>query len=253
MNAIFSSWFYTESNNRRTGNMAGNGNKKLERYLATEPKPKVEEDALLSDIVYIRLLDAFRHGGFKPGDILSVNRISQLLGISRTPVSQAVRRLSQEGTIQINPGHSISVAAPSFLEALDSVDVRMLLEPIQVSLVAGKLLPEAQEKLRNTLDVMEQAAQEDDRGARSRADTVYHEILFTYCPNQYLGKIVMQSRYRVLRTVTDQYTSRQYIIDGTAEHRNIAEAIIAGDSQRAEALMLVHIQNVRKKMLERLS
>jgi DNA-binding GntR family transcriptional regulator len=235
------------------GNMAGNGNKKLEQYLATEPGPKVEEDALLSDIAYKRLLDAFRHGGFKPGDILSVNRISQLLGISRTPVTQAMRRLAQEGIIQINPGHSISVAAPSFQEALDSVDVRMLLEPVQVSLVAGKLPPEAQEKLLNTLDVMEQAAQEDDRGAWSRADTIYHEILFTNCPNQYLGKIVMQSRNRVLRTVTDRYTSRQYIIDGTIEHRNIAEAIISGDSQRAEALMLVHIQNVRKKMIERFS
>ena len=116
--------------------MAQNGNKKLERYLASEPGPKVEEDALLSDVAYNRLLDALRHGGFKPGDNLSTNRISQLLGISRTPVSHAVRRLAQEGIIQVIPGHSISVAAPSFREALDSVDVRMLLEPNQAALVA---------------------------------------------------------------------------------------------------------------------
>lgn len=233
--------------------MAGNGNKKLELYLASEPPPKVEEEALLSDVAYNRLLDALRHGGFKPGDNLSTNRISQLLGISRTPVTQAVRRLAQEGIIQIVPGHSISVAAPSFNEALDSVDVRILLEPSLSARVAGKLPPEAQEKLLNTLDLMEQAAREDDRGAWSRADTVYHEILVTYCPNGYLGDLVMQSRNRVLRTVTDQYTSQQYIIDGTAEHRHIAEAIIASDSQRAEALTLVHIQNVRKNMLTRYS
>lgn len=233
--------------------MAGNGNRKLERYLASEPGPKLEEDALLSDVAYDRLLDALRHGGFKPGDNLSVNRISQLLGISRTPVTHAVRRLAQEGIIQIDPGHSISVAAPSFQEALDSVDVRMLLEPQQAALVAGNLPPKAQETMLKTLDLMEQAAQEDDRGAWSRADTVYHEILFTYCPNKYLGELVMQFRNRVLRTVTDQYTSRQYIIDGTAEHRRIAEAIIAGDAERAEALMLTHIQNVRKNMLRRFS
>jgi DNA-binding GntR family transcriptional regulator len=173
------------------------------------------------------------------------------LGISRTPVTHAVRRLAQEGIIEIDPGHSISVAAPSFQEALDSVDVRMLLEPQQAALVAGKLPPEAQETLLNTLALMEQAAQEDDRGAWSRADTVYHELLFTYCPNKYLAELVMQFRNRVLRTVTDQYTSKQYIIDGTAEHRRIAEAIIEGDAQRAEALMLAHIQNVRKNMLRR--
>jgi DNA-binding GntR family transcriptional regulator len=233
--------------------MAGNGNKKLERYLASEPGPHLEEDVLLSDAVYSRLLDAFRHGGFKPGDNLSINRISQLLGISRTPVSQAVRRLAQEGIIQINPGHSISIAAPSFQEALDSVDVRMLLEPNQAALVAGKLPPEAQAQLLQALDLMDQAAREDDRGAWSRADTVYHEILSTYCPNRYLSELVMQFRNRVLRTVTDQYTSQQYIIDGTAEHRQVAEAIIDGDAQRAEALMLAHIKNVRKNMLGRFS
>ena len=233
--------------------MAGNGNKKLRSYLASEPGPQVEEDALLSDVAYDRLLDALRHAGFKPGDNLSTNRISQLLGISRTPVTQAVRRLAQEGIIQIVPGHSISVAAPSFQEALDSVDVRMLLEPSLAALCAGKLPPEVQAKLLNTLELMEQAAQEDDRGAWSKADTVYHEILGTYCPNGFLGDVVMQSRNRVLRTLTDQYTSQQYIIDGTTEHRHIAEAIIAGDSERAEALMLTHIQNVRKNMLRRYS
>lgn len=233
--------------------MAGNGNKKLERYLASEAGPQVEEDALLSDVAYDRLLDALRHGGFKPGDNLSINRISQLLGVSRTPVTHAVRRLAQEGIIQIDPGHSISVAAPSFQEALDSVDVRMLLEPQQAALVAGKLPPEAQETLLNTLELMEQAAQEDDRGAWSRADTVYHELLFTYCPNKYVSELVMQFRNRVLRTVTDRYTSKQYIIDGTAEHRRIAEAIIEGEAQRAEALMRAHIQNVRKNMLRRFS
>lgn len=231
--------------------MVEDGNKKLERYLASEPAPVVEEDALLSDVAYDRLLDALRHGGFKPGDNLSTNRISQLLGISRTPVSHAVRRLAQEGIIQTVPGHSISVAAPSFQEALDSVDVRMLLEPVQTALVAGNLPPEAQAKLLETLELMEQAAQKDDRGAWSRSDTVYHEILATYCSNKYLGNLVMRSRNRVLRTVTDQYTSQQYIIDGTVEHRNIAQAIIAGDAQRAEALMRVHIENVRKKMLSR--
>jgi DNA-binding GntR family transcriptional regulator len=213
----------------------------------------MEEDALLSDVAYNRLLDALRHGGFKPGDNLSINRISQLLGVSRTPVTQAVRRLAQEGIIQIDPGHSVSVAAPSFQEALDSVDVRMLLEPQQAFLVAGKLPREAQETLLETLDLMERAAQEDDRGAWSRADTVFHEMLFAYCPNKYLAELVMQFRNRVLRTVTDQYTSKQYIIDGTAEHRRIAEAIIEGDAPRAEALMRVHIQNVRNNMLRRFS
>ena len=196
-------------------------------------------------------MDAICHAGFKPGESLSKNGISRLMGISRTPVGQAIQRLEQEGLVEVIPGRTIVIAAPSLREVLDAIDIRERLEPWMVSLVAEKQPPALREPLEKTLAAIEVAAQEDDRSAWSRADTVYHELLSTHCPNDFLGEIIMQARNRVLRTLTDDYTSQQYIIDGTAEHRRIAEAILEGRATEAEQMVRTHLHNVRENMLKR--
>ncbi len=230
--------------------MATDATRKLEQYLANQP-PFAQDGRLLSDVAYDRLLDAVRHGAFRAGDTFSKNRIAEALGISRTPVAQAIHRLAHEGLVRILPGLAIAIASPTLRETLDAVEIRQRLEPWMTALVCGRLPPAAQEKLRATLLEMEQAAHADDRSAWSRADTVYHEIFHQHCPNRLLGEFVLQARNRVLRTVTDDYASRQYVIDGTAEHRAIAEAVMQGDAEQAEALVTAHIQNVRSSILKR--
>jgi len=232
--------------------MALSGTEKIEQYLASQGAIDAEEHALLGEVAYVRLIDAIRHAGLKPGEPLSKNRISKAMGISRTPVREAIQRLAQEGLIEIIPGRMITIAAPSLGEVLDAIDVRQRLEPWLASLVAGNLSPKAVAQMHESLDIMSRAAQEDDRSAWSKADTIYHELLSEYCPNQFLGDIVLQARNRVLRTFTDDYfTTQKYIIDGTEEHREIAEVIIQGDSEKAEELMHRHVQNVRANLLRR--
>lgn len=230
--------------------MVGDATRKLEEYLANQPDC-IEDDALLSDVAYARLLDAFRHGGFRAEDTFSKNRIAEAMGISRTPVAQAIQRLAHEGLVRIVPGLAFAIASPSLRETLDAVEIRQRLEPWMTALVAGRLPLPVQAKLHETLVEMERAASADDRPAWSRADTVYHELIIVHCPNRLLGDFVLQARNRVLRTITDDYATRQYIIDGTAEHRAIAEAIIQGDCERVEALVAQHIHNVRLNMLKR--
>ncbi len=230
--------------------MTGDATRRLEEYLATQPDFS-DEGALLSDVAYARLLDAFRHGGFRAEDTFSRNRVAEALGISRTPAAQAIQRLSQEGIVRIVPGLAFAIAAPTLRETLDAVEIRQRLEPWMTCLVAGRLTPVAQEKLHATLDEMERAALADDRPAWSRADTVYHEVVIAACPNRLLGDFVFQARNRILRTITDEYATRQYIIDGTAEHRAIAEAIFQGNAAHAEALVAHHLQNVRASILKR--
>jgi DNA-binding GntR family transcriptional regulator len=230
--------------------MAGDATRKLEQYLANQPNFN-NGDALLSDVAYARLLDAFRHGGFRAEDTFSRNRVAEAMGISRTPVAQAIQRLAQEGMVRIVPGLAFAIAAPTLRETLDALEIRQRLEPWMTGLVAGRLKSAVQERLQATLDEMERAALADDRPAWSRADTVYHELVIAACPNRLLGDFVFQARNRILRTITDEYATRQYIIDGTAEHRAIAKAIIQGDAAQAETLVAEHIQNVRASILKR--
>jgi DNA-binding GntR family transcriptional regulator len=174
------------------------------------------------------------------------------LGISRTPVREALQQLVQEGLLQVIPGRAITVASPSIQEVLDALHVRELLEPELVRLAAEALPEEALTRLRVLTEEMERAARAGDRPAWSKADIKWHETLCNHCPNRLLGQMVLQARNRIFNKIADEHVNNQYLIEGTLEHKQIVEALSARESQRVEQLMVDHIRNVRENMFNRL-
>ncbi len=225
---------------------------KLEKYLSEMDKIDEADTRLLRQVAYERLQDGIRHANLEPGEPLSETRISKALGISRTPVREALQQLAQEGLVQIIPGRAITVAAPSIQEVLEVVHVRELLEPELARLAAEALPEEAREIVRAALDRMEEAAAAGDRSAWSKADTVYHETISHFCPNRLLGQLVLQARNRVHYTAIDEHTTDNRIVACTIEHKEVIEAILAHDAVKAEQLMREHIQQLRSSMFRRL-
>jgi DNA-binding GntR family transcriptional regulator len=226
---------------------------KIEQYFAEQGRVSETDSRLLREIAYERIQQAIRNAGVEPGDPLSETRLSRALGISRTPIREALQRLAREGLLQIIPGRAITVTAPSMQEVLDAVHVRELLEPEVVRLAAEALSASARKMLQNLTCEMERAAQAGDRPAWSKADIKWHEVLCQSCPNRLLGELVMQARNRMVHKGADDHVSDQYLIDGTAEHKNVVEAILAGDGEQAEARMLSHIRGLRENMFKRLA
>lgn len=227
---------------------------KLERYLATHAgQPDADSPRLLREVAYERLKDAIRHADLRPGQPLSETRLSKLLGISRTPVREALQQLAQEGLVQVIPGRAVTVAAPSVQEVLSVVHVRSLLEPVVARLVAESIPPAGLEALWQTLREMEEAAENDDRAVWSKADTRFHETLSDSCPNHLLGQMALQMRNRIHYMATDSQTTQARIMACTQEHRRIVEAIAAGDSQSAEQAMREHIDRLRESLFSRLA
>ena len=226
---------------------------KLEEYLATMPPPEANDSRLLREVAYDRLVDAIRNAGLHPGEPLSENRLSKALGISRTPVREALQQLAQEGIVQIIPGRAITVAAPSMQDVLDALHVRELLEPEVVRLAAEALPSREKETFLQLTITMDQAARARDRPTWSKTDIEWHQILCDYCPNRLLGQMVMQARNRMQNKGSDEHVTDQYLIDGTHEHRTIVDAILAGDGQAAERLMAEHIRQVRANTFSRLA
>lgn len=225
---------------------------KLEQYLMEMGQVDESDSRLLRQIAYERLQDAIRHANLQPGAPLSETRISKALGISRTPVREALQQLAQEGLVQIIPGRAVTVAAPSMQEVLDAIHVRQLLEPELVRLAAEMLPDDMMDTLSKAIREMEEAAQTGDRATWSKADTVFHEALSNYCPNRLLGQLVLQARNRVHKSSIDEQTSDTRIIACTAEHRQVIDAILARDGETAEKLMREHIEQLRQSMFKRL-
>jgi DNA-binding GntR family transcriptional regulator len=224
------------------------------RSLAKEkPLAKSRTSGRLRDTAYERLKDAIRHEELQPGQALSETYLSRTLGISRTPIREAIHQLTQEGLLQVIPGQAVTVAVPSVQGVLNVIHIRSLLEPEVARLLAESPPPEVVAALRETLDKMQQAAEQGDRAAWSRADSVWHETLANACPNLLLGELTLQMRNRTHGLSVGTQTTAARILDCTAEHRRVVDSIAAQDPPAAERAMRQHIKELRESMFRRLA
>ncbi len=208
---------------------------------------------LLSEIAYERIKDAIRNADLEPGQPLSETKLSKMLGISRTPVREAIQQLSQEGLVQIIPGRAITVASLSVPEVMNAVHIRSVLEPEVARLAAASITSEELEDLWSVLQKMEEAVENEDRTTWAKVDSRFHEILSDSCPNRLLGDMVIQVRNRISYLSTDSQTDHRRLLACTQEHRQVVEAIAVGDTQLAEQVMRDHIQKLRDSFFRRLT
>lgn len=217
----------------------------LESFLAAQSDTSGNTSVLLRDVAYERIKDAIQHGVLQPGQPLTETRLSQLLGISRTPVREALQSLAQEGLVQIIPGRAVTVKSPSIDDALSAIHVRSILEPEVVRLTTESITAHELDRLWQALREMEEAVADGDRAVWSKADTRFHDILNSSCPNQLLGDLAMQMRNRVSYVAIDVQTSPERLARCTDEHRQIVERIAARDAHGAERTVREHLQKLR--------
>ncbi|GIV79946.1 MAG: GntR family transcriptional regulator [Litorilinea sp.] len=206
---------------------------------------------LLRDLAYEKIKEAIRSAKLQPGEALSETGLSKLLGISRTPVREALQALAQEGLVQIIPGRAVTVAAPSFEEVMDAIHVRYLLEPEVARLVAQNLSDEQLATLAQAVQAMEKAVEQKDRAAWSAHDNVFHTTLSQACPNRLLGEMALQTRNRIAFLAINVKDNDERLAACTAEHRAIVEKLIAGDAEGAEEAMRYHLRMLRDSIFQR--
>lgn len=228
---------------------------KLERYLNDQPGRISENPELLRrEIAYERLKDALQHADLQAGQVLSENRLSKALGISRTPVREALHQLAQEGLVQIIPGRAVTVASHSVRSVMDVVHMRLLLEPELVRLATETLSESDIIELEEIVDTMDRACMIADHQMWSRSDTRFHEILGDACPNVLLAEVVIQMRNRAHHLASiDSQTNPARLKECTTEHREIVDCIVIQDADGAVEATRRHIGILRESLFTRLS
>jgi DNA-binding GntR family transcriptional regulator len=226
----------------------------LEQYIFDHKADYSDADSLLlREIAYERLKDAVRNANLPPGTPLSENRLSKLLGISRTPVREALQKLSQEGLVEIIPGRAVRIADRSFKDVVDVLYIRLLLEPGMLRLTAENISDEQIAILWNCVVHMEGALEAEDRQGWAKADSVWHETISAACPNQLLGEMALQMRNRIHQYADlENELKVQQLRQGTADHRKITEAAAARDGERAEQIMRDHLLGLRENLFDQL-
>lgn len=195
-----------------------------------------------------RLKRAILDAEFKLGEALSEDRLAAALGVSRTPVREALNALQLQGLIHIAPQRGSYVFQPSQGDVAELCEFRMMMEGRAIALCHARAKDAALAALRKANDDMEKAEAANDHLASAYADSDFHTALFDYCGNQYLTKAygLISGRIATLRThlLMPQVGIRA---DSINEHVQIIEAFEAGDLFRAEAVLSAHIFKMRER------
>jgi len=184
----------------------------------------------------------------KPGESLDKGAICERLGVSRFPVSEALARLQTEGLVEILPQRGSLVSRVRIGDVVEYMLIRKALESEAVRALVARRPAGVLERLEANLAEQSKAAKRGDRETFHKFDLDFHEILFSALRFDRIRAVIDSARANLDR-------ARRLILDPRrlslthSEHKAIADAIAAGDADRAAAAMRAHIDKVTGELL----
>jgi len=192
--------------------------------------------------VYLRLEEEILDGLYQPGESLTELRVSTEFGVSRTPVREAFRQLELDGLVVSTPNKGIVVKGIDEQDIEDMFDIRVHVEGMAARRAAKSMDARERKELAEALALEEFYTTRDDIEALQASDSRFHEIIFKGSHSRILQSILVtlhsHSRSARRRSLSSEGRPAQAL----AEHRKIMEAILAGQAEQAETLMVEHIR-----------
>jgi DNA-binding GntR family transcriptional regulator len=184
-------------------------------------------------------------GKIEAGGIVSVRALAASLGVSATPVREAVLDLAKEGLLLPvrNKGFRVPTLSDSDLQEI--VDLRLLLEVPTMARLAGKLTPDRVEHYRRAAEAIEAAAAEGDAIGFLAADREFHLSLLGELGNARLVEMVALLRDQVRLYGVPSLAEQRQLADTASEHRELLDAIAGVDPARVRRLMTRHLEHTR--------
>jgi len=183
---------------------------------------------------------------FRPGEILMVQSLAKELGISRTPVREALVRLQQEGFVEEAEGKKFKVSEITLKSILELHEIRELMEGHAVKRVAKNRTGAQVDELRELTKRMEQALGVRDPDLFFEADLEFHAKLIRFCGNRALQDLAVQLTEKIQRVRFLTLYVHRRLEETIDEHSKILDGIEAQDPRSAQKALNTHLQNVKK-------
>jgi DNA-binding GntR family transcriptional regulator len=193
--------------------------------------------------------DAILEGRFAPGDRLKEIELAEMLGISRTPVREALVRLEAEGLVRLVPRHGFAVAPLDSVGLQEIYEILEGLETVAVEMAASRATPGQLERLDGAIREQERALAADDLLAWLQADDAFHALILEMCGNTRLRRFAEGFGDQLYRARLFTHRLRPKPVRSTEDHRAVAEAIRAGEGARARSLHQEHRRRARDEIM----
>ena len=207
----------------------------------------------LANQVYDAIEQNILNGVYASGEIISESKLSEELGVSRTPVREAMARLENERLIGITPSGTV-VLGITDRDVRDMFEVKLHLEPIVSVMASQNISQEALAKLKDIIDLQEFYASKHNTERIRNLDTEFHDLIYSECGSPVFQSILSPIHHKLLkyRKASLEKSDRSY--HSVEEHMAIYEALKAKDRMQVEMLMLEHIrhayENIKKGVTE---
>lgn len=211
---------------------------------------KINQSETLSDQAYKTIKQAIVQGKLKDQELLPEEKLATDLGISRTPLRDALSRLATEGLVIHQRGRPAMVSSFTKEKSLEYLELRSLLEVYNIEKIIFKLNKDFIQTLRDNAQKQLEAIEDDNYNAFIDLDREFHLLLASQNNNKELRKVIHQMNtgtnraFLILsKTVPDSAK------DAHKEHLEIIEALESQDVVQARSKMLVHTNNVENRFL----
>lgn len=203
----------------------------------------------LRDVVFKTLRQAILKGELKPGERLMEIALAEKLGVSRTPIREAIRKLELEGLVIMVPRRGAHVANITESDLNDVLEVRIGLENMAIDKACILMNEEDLQELYQAEMHFEEIMAGGDLTKLAEADVEFHEIIYRSSNNRRLMQLINNLREQIYRYRMEYLKDEPTRIVLAKEHKAIYEAIKSRDAQRAKAITFNHIENQREAIL----
>ncbi len=180
-------------------------------------------------------------GHFKPGERLDEQSLAARFGVSRTPIREALMQLASTGMVELQPRRGAFVASLSVREVIERFETMAALEGMCGALAARRITDKERSELIAAHEACTEAANNGCSDTYYYANERFHHTIYEACHNAYLSEQARQLHTRLKPYRRLQLRAGQRVAHSLAEHQKIVEAILAGDSAKAEQRLREHV------------
>ena len=197
----------------------------------------------LRDVVFNTLRKAILRGELKPGERLMEIQLANKLGVSRTPIREAIRKLELEGLVLMIPRKGAELAQITEKNMQDVLEVRKALEELSVQLACERITPEQVEEMKMAAEDFRKVLKSGDVTKIAEADVKFHDIIFAATNNQRLITLLNNLREQMYRFRVEYLKQKECYPQLLEEHDKLIALISGGEVEEACELMGRHIDN----------
>lgn len=206
----------------------------------------------IADQIFEQLERDILTGKYPRGEVLSELRLSAELGVSRTPVREAVRRLEQENILK-ETGRGMVVVGISREDMMDMYEVRMQLEGLAARRAAAGIGDEQLREMEQTLDLQSFYVEKQDGGSPEQIrdlDSRFHQLLYESSGSRAYQEVLKALHKKIIKYRCASISKHFRAVHSLEEHLAIYRALAAHDGDAAEKAALEHVANARDSMME---